>query len=78
MYGGFEYCTYITPCGYCSKFDKWCEEKCGKKDKENNITISNNPNDPINQKVNIEELIRRGFNESKGELKDWKLNRGMF
>lgn len=23
---GFEYCVYITPCGYCSKFDKWCEK----------------------------------------------------
>lgn len=44
MYGGFGFCTYITPCGYCSKFDKWCEKKCGKKDKENKVNgITINP-----------------------------------
>lgn len=65
MNGGIEFCVYMTPCGYCSKFDKWCENKCGKKDKENSITtISNDPNNPINQKVNLEEIIKKGFAKS--------------
>ena len=28
MNGGIEFCVYMTPCGYCSKFDKWCSKKC--------------------------------------------------
>lgn len=31
MNGGLEFCVYMTPCGYCSKFDKWCEKKCKNK-----------------------------------------------
>lgn len=22
------YCVYMTPCNYCSKFDKWCDKNC--------------------------------------------------
>lgn len=31
---GYEKCIYVTPCGYCSKFDKWCEYNKDKKRKE--------------------------------------------
>lgn len=27
MFGGLEYCTYCTPCGWCSKWDKKCDKK---------------------------------------------------
>ena len=27
MNGGIEFCVYMTPCGYCSKFDKRCEKR---------------------------------------------------
>lgn len=32
--GNSMYCVYMTPCNYCSKFDKWCDKKCNKQIKE--------------------------------------------
>lgn len=44
MYGGIEFCVYMTPCGYCSKFDKWCSKKCREdKNKEKLSTSSPEP-----------------------------------
>lgn len=41
MNNNLEFCVYITPCGYCSKFDKWCEKKYrGKRVKINPIDDS--------------------------------------
>ena len=39
---GYEKCIYVTPCGYCSKFDKWCEYNKGKKCNEDDNNHSNN------------------------------------
>lgn len=39
MNSGLEFCIYITPCGYCSKFDKWCEKKKNKYNKSKGETI---------------------------------------
>lgn len=33
MNGNSMYCVYMTPCNYCAKFDKWCDEKCKDKNK---------------------------------------------
>ena len=44
MNNGLEFCVYKTPCGYCSKFDKWC-------DKEDKVEIS-----PLNSNVEIRNL----------------------
>lgn len=32
--GNSMHCVYMTPCNYCSKFDKWCDKKCNKQTKE--------------------------------------------
>lgn len=41
MNDGIEFCVYMTPCGYCSKFDKWCSKKCREdKNKEKLSTLS--------------------------------------
>ena len=81
MNGGIEFCVYMTPCGYCSKFDKWCEKKKGKYNKSKIEFIGKNGYyicscGAIN-KVG-EKCVSCGEKINEEEFKNWKLNRGMF
>lgn len=81
MNGGLEFCVYITPCGYCSKFDKWCEKKKNKYNKskiefvgkDGYYICSCGAMNKIGQKC-----IGCGETIDEEEFKNWKLERGMF
>ena len=48
-------CTYITPCGWCSKWNKRCDTKIG--------------NIPVNAPVNVNEKENSENIENKGQNK---------
>lgn len=65
------FCTYLTPCNYCSKFDKWCD-KCNKNQKKLEKTAQKQTNEKLlnpaeeyavefaeNHNISIEEAWER-------------------
>lgn len=75
MNGGIEYCTYMTPCGYCSKFDKWCYNKSKIEfiGKNGYYICSCGAVNKVGEKC-----IGCGKIIDEEEFKNWKLERGMF
>lgn len=60
MNGGIEFCVYMTPCGYCSKFDKWCEKKCNNK-RKTNFNFSNIIKENENGSFTFKDLEEKGI-----------------
>lgn len=61
MNGGIEFCVYMTPCGYCSKFDKWCEEKCNDNRRKTNNNFNNIIKENDNGSFEFKNLEGKGL-----------------
>lgn len=58
-------CTYVTPCGWCAKWDKQCDNKigCGSGNKiKRGLRVKNNP---IDDACDIQEYIKQKLGEPR-------------
>lgn len=54
--GGETFCIYKTPCGFCSRLNKYCTEDCSPKN-------TSNTNSELNKRNSWEEGFLGKFNK---------------